>query len=68
MTEAKTSEKVTVVGAGPAGLMTAYRLLAGGIDTTNDGGIATLTLNRPQQMNALSPELRQALHRVRSLG
>ena len=32
-----------------------------------DEGIATLTLNRPQQMNALSPELRQALHRVRSL-
>ena len=26
-------------------------------------GIATLRLNRPQQMNALSPELRQALHK-----
>ena len=65
MTEAKTSEKVIVVGAGPAGLMTAYRLLAGGIEITNDGGIETLMLNRPQKMNALSPELRQALHRVR---
>jgi len=31
---------------------------------TEDGGIATMTLNRPEQMNALSPAMRESMYRV----
>ena len=55
---------VVVIGGGPGGYVAALRLADLGKDVLlveKSDGIATLTLNRPKAMNALSMALRNAL-------